>query len=300
MLDLLDKGKDAALVTILATEGSVPREAGTRMIVTHGMTIGTIGGGNLEYRAIEQARLLLDQPAGAWRVQDYPLGPLLGQCCGGRVRLLIEHVDMGQAEWLAAVRDGTGLLETIFEEGGLRRTFRGTEPGNDPARAEARGPRPMPGDRVVERIGADLMPLHLFGAGHVGAALARILPGLPFDLHWYDNRADVPSGVTILDDDALAERARRADGPILIMTHDHGLDYRLVSAALDGRASFVGLIGSATKRARFLSRLAKDGYGEAAIARLHCPIGVPGIAGKEPEVIAVAVAAELLMLRGAA
>jgi xanthine dehydrogenase accessory factor len=317
-LDAIGRG-DAALVTILATDGSVPREAGTRMIVTRDRIEGTIGGGNLEYRAIDQARRLLDEAAGAWRVQDYPLGPLLGQCCGGRVRLLIEHLDPARAAWIGEVRDGAGELETIFENGGLLRSFfRHPCEGRDPSLSPAATPfverdmdprlrgddgvrwaRPLPGDRLVERIGSDLTPLHLFGAGHVGAALARILPGLPLALHWFDSRDDV-AGAESVTETTMVEQARSATGPILVMTHDHALDYRLVAAALAGRAPFVGLIGSATKRARFLSRLRKDGFDDAALARLHCPIGAAGISGKEPEVIAIAVAAQLLMQRNGA
>src|ERR1700761_3932159 len=93
-------GHPAALITILATEGSAPRGPGTRMLVTSAEQAGTIGGGALEWRAAEQGRAILALPPGSWRVQDYPLGPLLGQCCGGRVRLLVEHLDPDRLEWL--------------------------------------------------------------------------------------------------------------------------------------------------------------------------------------------------------
>jgi xanthine dehydrogenase accessory factor len=126
----------------------------------------------------------------------------------------------------------------------------------------------------------------MFGAGHVGRAIARLLPGLPFDLDWRDSRdGHAP--------DAMEEAAREATGLVLILTHDHALDYRLTAAALSGPARFIGLIGSATKRARFLSRLANDGLDAA---RLTCPIGIAGISGKAPEVIAISVVAQLLLL----
>jgi xanthine dehydrogenase accessory factor len=139
----------------------------------------------------------------------------------------------------------------------------------------------------------------IFGAGHVGSAIAAKLPGLPFDLAWFDSRAefDMP-GLVIASEDALVACAATppAGSAVLILTHDHALDYRLTAAALAGPAGFVGLIGSRTKRSRFLSRLAGDGIDAS---RLTSPIGLPGILGKEPATIAIAVLAQLLALRDA-
>lgn len=294
----IDTGEPAALVSILATEGSAPRGAGTRMLVTRDRIAGTIGGGALEHQAIAQARALLDHPAGSWRVQDYPLGPLLGQCCGGRVRLLIERLAPQAREWIEA----SGVLATRFEADALIRTIE--ESGVMVASLPARGPRPSPGDRIVERLGAEKMPVLMFGAGHVGRAVARAVDGLPLALSWFDTRPDAAEtpGVALVEDVHIESCARDAPSgaALLIMTHDHGLDYRLTAAALHSPAGFVGLIGSATKRARFLSRLEGDGFDAAARGRLTCPIGVEGVTGKAPEVIAIAVAAQLLRLHGAA
>jgi len=224
-------------------------------------------------------------------VQDYPLGPLLGQCCGGRVRLLVEHVDPAGADWIG--RDG--LLETRFAVDRLeRRPIEGKIPVDT---VPARGPKPEPGDVLVERLGVEALPVLLFGAGHVGRAVARAVEGLPVRLGWFDSRADADApGVTVVDEARIADCIAEAPAgsAILIMTHDHGLDYRLTVAALTSPARFVGLIGSRTKRARFLSRLQKDGVDAA---RLTCPVGVAGITGKEPAVIAVSVAAQLLQLQ---
>ena len=120
-LDVLERGLRVALVTVLATEGSAPREAGARMLVTEDGLIGTIGGGNLEHQAARQARALLHRPAGEWRVQDYPLGPFLGQCCGGRVRVMLEHLNPAEPDWLRALaRDpGSPALSVRFETGRL-------------------------------------------------------------------------------------------------------------------------------------------------------------------------------------
>lgn len=270
----------SARITVLATEGSAPRGAGTAMTVTVDGVAGTIGGGNLEYRAIEQARLLLAHPDGTWRVQDYPLGPLLGQCCGGRVRLLIERMDEAPAE---------GNVLRFTPDRVVREMGDAPRPG-------ARGPRPEPGERWSSPADIPRTPLMLFGAGHVGRAVARALEGLPYLVGWYDTRpdyADLP-GVTLCAEpdveQCVAELQGR--GAILIMTHDHALDYRLARAALAGSARYIGLIGSHTKRARFVSRLEVEGLD---VTRLICPVGLPGITGKEPAVIAAAVAAQLLL-----
>jgi len=275
----------AALVTILATEGSSPRGPGARMVVTETGLKGSIGGGRLEYQATEQARAILALEPGSWRVQDYPLGPLLGQCCGGRVRLLVENLE--------SVPDSQGPFDVTLSDRVERRSGEGV------GMIQARGPLPMAGARFVEPVESDCLPVSLFGAGHVGRAIAERAAGLPLHLAWYDSRPEMAEtpGVVLADEAAMAAQAAEADGAVVIMTHDHGLDYRLTAAALAGRAHFVGLIGSKTKRARFLSRLEKEGVDAA---RLTCPIGLPGIEGREPEVIAIAVLAQLLTLRNAA
>jgi len=289
----------AALVTILATEGSAPRGPGTRMVVTQTGLAGTIGGGALEHQAMAQARAILALEPGSWRVQDYPLGPLLGQCCGGRVRLLVEH--------LAAAPEGDGPFEVTLSarlqriplpgEGRGRELTERLDPGLRRGAISARGTLPESGTRFIEPADTARRPLLMFGAGHVGRAIAAKAEGLPLHLAWFDTRpeaAETP-GVALGSEDELVATAAAApaDAAILILTHDHALDYRLTAAALGGSAAFVGLIGSQTKRARFLSRLAKDGVDPT---RLTCPIGLPGVDGKEPDVIAIAALAQLLSL----
>lgn len=289
-----------ALVTVLSTEGSAPRRAGTRMTVTAGDSIGTIGGGALEHQAIEQARKLLELPPGSWRVQDWPLGPLLGQCCGGQVRLMLEHVAYDPACW-----DWTDYVErrkpiaTFFnadDEPVTRFPAEHVESGVRPP-LPPRAPKPgestifiEPDDRRAHRA------LLMFGAGHVGVAIAQRLPRLPFRLAWFDPRRNraIP-GVSLQNEDAMVACAEQAEpgSAVLVFTHDHGLDYRITAAALRSQAAFVGLIGSETKRARFLKRLAEEGIDAA---RLTCPIGIAGIEDKAPDVIAIAVIAQLLML----
>lgn len=277
-----------ALVTILATEGSAPRGPGARMVVTESGLKGTIGGGRLEYQVTEQARALLGQPPGSWRVQDYPLGPLLGQCCGGRVRLLVER--------LAGVPDSDGPFRVRLDERLCR-----TNGVTGRAFLSARGPRPDLGDSFVEPDESERLPVLMFGAGHVGKAIAARAEGLPLHLAWFDGRFEAAEtdGVVLADEEAMVACAASAgkDSAVVILTHDHGLDYRLTAAALGSAARFVGLIGSRTKRARFVRRLDKEGVDHS---RLVCPIGLPGIVGKEPDVIAIATLAQLLTLRNGA
>lgn len=289
-----------ALVTVLSTEGSAPRRAGTRMAVTADASVGTIGGGALEFRAIDQARRILAEAPGSWRVQDWPLGPLLGQCCGGQVRLMIEHVDPDPQRW-----DWTDHVErrkpiaTYFYDS--RKPVERFPAGH----AQAGVKPPLPPRAEKPRKGTTFIepddrrrhrPLLMFGAGHVGVAIADRLPRLPFRIAWFDSRPNRNfPGVSMQDDDAQVACAGEAGAgaAVLIFTHDHALDYRLAAAALRSQAEFVGLIGSATKRARFLSRLRDDGVDAE---RLTCPIGIPGIPDKQPDVIAIAVIAQLLML----
>lgn len=289
----------AALVTILATEGSAPRGPGTRMVVTEAGLLGTIGGGALEHQAMAQARSILSLEPGSWRVQDYPLGPLLGQCCGGRVRLLVEH--------LRGAPDADGPFEVILSERLQRNPLPGEgrslelterlDPGLRWGTLAARGPLPGPGTRFLEPDDAARRPLLMFGGGHVGRAIAAKAEGLPLHLAWFDTRpeaAEMPGVALACEDELVATAAAAsADAAILILTHDHALDYRLTAAALSGNAAFIGLIGSQTKRGRFLSRLAKEGVDAA---RLTCPIGMAGVDGKEPDVIAIAALAQLLSL----
>ncbi len=297
-LDLIERGEPCALVSVLAVEGSTPREAGTRMVVTKDKTFGSVGGGNLEFQAIHQARATLAQPPGTWRIQDYPLGPLLAQCCGGRVRLLVEHLSSNAAGWLAEARGLSDfILHTTLRADHIDRCLGGAGEG-----ITARGPIPAVGGTFVEFVGRPLTRVLMCGAGHVGVAVARVLAPLPFAVEWLDIRieaAEVP-GVRVVSREGMIAACAMETGLILILTHDHQLDYELCTAALGSGASFIGVIGSATKEARFRSRLTKDGFSAADLARLHCPIGLPGLRGKAPDIIAISVAAQLLYLECAA
>ena len=285
----------AALLSVLASEGSAPRGAGTRMLVTAQGLYGTIGGGQLEFRAVEQARAILAHPAGSWRVQDYPLGPLLGQCCGGRVRLLVEHVDPASLGWIADAAEDRMLVSAMTPA----RIERHVGTDAVPTQLSARGDPPRAGSIFAEIIGQHRRPLFLFGAGHVGQAIARHAEKLPFRLAWFDTRPifETIDGVAIVPESSIDQCVSEApdDAAILILTHDHALDYCLTKAALErAPLAFIGLIGSATKKARFHARLEREGV--CAGTRLTSPIGIGGISGKEPDVIAIATLAQLLQL----
>jgi xanthine dehydrogenase accessory factor len=237
-----DAGEPCALVTVVSAEGSAPRDGGTKMAVTARGQAGSIGGGHLELRALESARAMLAAGEAAPRVETYALGPALGQCCGGKVTLLVE---------------------------------------------------PFP---------AAAWHVWIFGAGHVGKALVHQLAGLPARVRLVDSRAaEIPAAlpancaaqVEPCPEDAVKDVP--AGASVLVMTHSHDLDLLLVERLLRrGDLAHVGLIGSASKRARFEARLSAKNVPTAALV---CPIGIGAIRDKHPHAIAIAAAAQLLEVR---
>jgi xanthine dehydrogenase accessory factor len=254
--------QDAVLVTVQSHRGSVPREAGAWMAVFADHVVGTVGGGHVEWQAQQAAQQML-QLAGPTQLRRYPLGPALGQCCGGEMHLRYEHVS---ASDLPALRQ-----------------------------------------RQAEQAAAWPLVV-LFGGGHVGRALMALLQTLPLRLQWVDSREeifpnDVPARVVCEHSHPVhaAVSSLPPGAHVLIMSFSHAEDLDVVMACLQRQRDradvpFIGLIGSRTKWATFSRRLLARGFSEAELARVTCPIGVTGIAGKEPEVIAVAVAAQLLQV----
>ncbi|TFW32460.1 xanthine dehydrogenase accessory protein XdhC [Massilia horti] len=301
----------AVLVTVAMVEGSGPREPGAKMLVSADALNGTIGGGHLELRAIAIARDMLKdgQPR---RLERFALGPSLGQCCGGVVHLAFELLEPAHAALLARHRhedvwrlsalDGAPHT-ALFDANARQLAGEGA-----PMFARHRGTHVMQeqdGRRwLVDPVTPPGAHLMLFGAGHVGAAIVRALADLPCRVTWVDERdeqfpASVPANVSVEATDmpeALAARAP-AGTCFLVMTHSHALDQRLADAILSRPgADWFGLIGSHTKRKQFEHRLRARGIDPARIDGMVCPIGVPGIAGKAPAVIAASVAAQLLQL----
>lgn len=263
----LREGRRALVLTVVAHQGSTPRDTGTRMLVAQDSLAGTIGGGHLEWQAIDLARRALaectpDAPS-AW-TQTFALGPSLGQCCGGVVSL--EFSALGE-QTLSAW--------------------------------------PVSGALHIE----------LHGAGHVGQAIVKLLRDLDFSVRWIDTREGddlacglpdeatlqtLPPHITWLPSDC--PEAEVADAPAgaihLVLTHRHDLDLRIIEAVLQrGDSLFAGLIGSQTKKAKFLHRLQARGLSAEQLTHMSCPIGLPGLQGKEPAVIAIAVVAQLLLIR---
>lgn len=253
---------DAVLVTVQGHRGSVPREAGAWMAVFAGAAVGTIGGGHLEWQAIEEARNRLQGAAGP-AVLRYALGPSLGQCCGGEVQLRFDLMSAANVP----------ELQRRFEA------------------QQCRWPQ-----------------VALFGGGHVGAALVQVLGHLPMQVRWIDSRDEIfpannPRNVISEHSDPvqLAVGTLHCGTHVLIMSFSHTQDLDVVVACLlrqreSADLGMIGLIGSKTKWASFSHRLQARGFTELELAQVTCPIGIAGIAGKQPEVIAVAVAAQLLQV----
>jgi len=256
----LASGREAILVEVVGARGSVPRGTGTRMLVDATTTLGTIGGGHLELKAILAARAMLARGERARREDRHALGPGLGQCCGGAVTLALASLDAeALADW----------------------------PPSEP-----------------------LFSLQLHGAGHVGRAIATLLATLEVHVDWFDERDEEfppttdlgspwPAHIQRIGGDTIEREVRRAPPGAfyLVLTHEHALDERITEAILRrGDFAFCGLIGSRTKRAKFVRRFEARGVAAPAIERMTCPIGVPGIEGKAPEIIAAAVVAQLLQL----
>jgi xanthine dehydrogenase accessory factor len=263
----LQQGHRAVVIEVLNCQGSIPREAGTRMLVSLTHEVGTVGGGHLEWQAIGMARQALQEAGDGtlphWQ-HRFPLGPALGQCCGGVVDL-----------------------------------------GFGPLNADTLAAWPASRPRFH---------LALYGAGHVGQAVVRLLATLDCSVRWIDARdheagwpgqpdaawlSQLPAQIQYLSSPHPADEV--ADAPPgachLVLTHRHDLDFEITEAILrrnDHR--FAGLIGSQTKRARFLKRLAERGLSTQQLQGLTCPIGLAGITGKAPEVMAVSIVAQLLTL----
>lgn len=251
---------DAVVAEVTAVRGSTPREAGAFMLISPTASVGTIGGGALEYMVLDRARQVL-RAGGAEDTLDIPLGPEIGQCCGGRVDVAMYRLDATRATELVEAAE----LEVVF--------------------------RPH---------------VYLFGAGHVGHALARSLALLPLHVHVVDTRPDELAGLPETVDRIAAPmpeavvRTAPVGSAFVILTHDHALDFMIALEALARVDSpYVGMVGSKTKRAKFASWFRAEGGDAAALDRLVLPIGgnawPAGLGDKRPEVIAALAAAEIMV-----
>lgn len=275
-------------VLVAASAGSVPREAGTQMFVGAQTSIGTIGGGALEFDAIRIARDVLTD--GAPRHEVLALGPALGQCCGGSVTLVWERFDVNsRPEELSNLRRLSGTAQSPEK---IARRAAILQAGANPILEDG---------WIAEASPLEKAPLWIWGAGHVGRALVDIIAPLPdWAISWVDTSAqrfpnDIPQDVTQLvaaDPVRLVQYAPR-NAEHLILTYSHQIDLALCDAIIGHGFGAAGLIGSATKWTRFRKRLGEMGHSGASIARVACPIGDPKL-GKHPQAIALGVAASLL------
>ncbi len=291
LAEALARESRVARVVIAAVKGSSPREVGAAMLVWRSGQSGTIGGGALEWQAVCRARDML--AAGGMRLDHEALGPDLGQCCGGAVTLLTEVYHAGNlpeaAPVIARPVDGSAMPL------GVRRLIE---------RARGQGEAPAPQllqGWMVEPLAAASRPLWIWGAGHVGRALVAVLAPLPdVTITWVDTGAerfppDMPENVKALPvaDPALAVALAPQAAEHLILTYSHALDLELCHRLLSHGFASCGLIGSATKWARFRARLRALGHSAPALAGIDCPIGDPSL-GKHPQAIAIGVARQFL------
>ncbi|WP_441965184.1 xanthine dehydrogenase accessory protein XdhC [Microvirga sp. 2MCAF38] len=295
MTEIVAESGSAALVSVHEAKGSTPREVGARMIVrADGAFSGSVGGGHLEWRMMAIAQDMLAQGNPVARTVDQALGPALGQCCGGMVKMLIEIF----------ARDDLQTLQTLSaaEQAGV-------------FEVECRFAQERVVRQIVPKTGVSLegvwrethgearIPLLLFGAGHVARALVLALAPLPFAVRWIDNRegafpTHIPANVTaVISPDPTVEIDAATDAAfILVMTHDHALDLDITAAALRRSFPYVGLIGSETKRARFERHFRDIAIPQERIGELVCPVGISGVHGKEPATIAASITAQLLQV----
>ena len=314
--DLTASGERAVLVTVAGIRGSAPREVGAKMIVTASSTLGTIGGGQLEYQCARLATGMLgddEKPS----LRKFPLGASMGQCCGGVVDILFEPVvaelpawlrDLralhGQREPAVLVTDLTGIdgkcivtMDNVFAETAphsliATRARQGLEAGRTAHRID---------ERFYEMVVGSDLNIAVFGAGHVGTAVVRSLSALDCNIRWIDSRRNIfrktPANVRTVEsaEPALEVASMPPNSCFLVMTHSHALDFDICDRILRRRdVVYCGLIGSLSKRRRFEKRFRQQGLQQRDIDRLVCPIGIDGITGKKPAEIAVAASAEIL------
>ncbi|MGC3963809.1 MAG: xanthine dehydrogenase accessory protein XdhC [Rhodocyclaceae bacterium] len=295
------------LMSIIRADGSTPREAGASMLVSERRAIDTIGGGHLEWQAMQYARDMLEEGQ-TMMLRRFALGASLGQCCGGVVWVLFERIEAATAE------DWQARLDALFAGARLSRTacadmvasdwrLIAQRAQNDLARAVFEGEHWA----FVQEIADEPFNVHLFGAGHVGEAIVRALAPIEANVTWIDSRDDMfpahpPGRVNVVATDT--PECEIDDAPagcyFLVLTHSHALDLALSERILRRHDfAYFGLIGSRSKRMSFERKLTERGIAHERMADMTCPIGIPGIRGKAPAVIAAAVVAQLLQVREA-
>jgi xanthine dehydrogenase accessory factor len=325
------------LVTVAGVRGSAPREVGAKMLVTSHETVGTIGGGQLEYKCTQIACKTLQNNEDGSRLRKFTLGANCGQCCGGIVEVLFECFYGAKPAWLDELmrfyrRREAVLLATIpgrpdsgkylitatghcvfpaqsaVDEEFRREATRVLIQAVSAQRMRIRVHDENVEDVLLEPIAASSLNIAVFGAGHVGAATVNMLSSLDCNIRWIDSRQKIfpvhlPENVQKIESDQPEREvaAMPAGSCYLVMTYSHPLDLEIISRILErDDFAYCGLIGSLSKRRSFEKRLLKLGVAQSRMDRLTCPIGIEGIDGKKPAEIAISVAAELLMINQSA
>lgn len=303
LIELLRHERAVVRVVVAEARGSTPRETGAFMLIGESLCVGTIGGGRLEWDAIAAARELLVDGSTAAQLRKSVLGTDLGQCCGGVVSTWLDRFTRADLGLLRAAADagakGPTLLVSTLRQGHVERRLL---PAPDDEVQEFRVPMVLREDAsgqlaFREPLGSQFPAVWLYGAGHVGQAVARILLELPLRMTWIDSRPELRAvaGVRYEPDPVASVSEAPVGAYFLVMTHSHPLDFQLCHEVLQRNDfAWLGLIGSQSKAARFRSRLRRAGLDAKALARLVCPIGIEGIRGKWPAIIAVAVAAQIM------
>ena len=314
-LDLLEKGEDLVLCVIVATAGSTPRGPGSKMLVGRdGIPMGTVGGGQVEYKAVQMAGTLMGSRG--YRLVEHELvqdgtGRSDG-VCGGRVRLLFLPMDPGDLALCSALRQiadmertrEKGWVSFELKEGDwkLHAWASGSRPAEPPG-LFGRAPVFLPGEVVLyaEPIRRPLRAI-LCGGGHVGQALCRVLVGLDYAVTVYDDREylalpdNYPGAERVIlgTYGELTQKLSIEEGDyVLVMTHGHRDDFLVLCQVLRTRASYIGCLGSERKAASARAWLGEEGFSEEDIRRIHCPVGLP-IGAKTPGEIAISIAAQMI------
>lgn len=359
----LEEGVTQVLITVVHTQGSTPRDTGAHMCVGNDFIVDTIGGGHLEWKAIANARTMLQESTLQCKIERYALGPSLGQCCGGVVWLLFEHLGRDDAAWCRQI------AVTLERGGHAVRTFGVSSYVEGPQTKEnvsydvrtrlSQGVPRRSADIKIQHVGhprlsAPAMPLsttlelhsepaptalnlgpdavldgaseavvctdrgtlmatvtdvwpapkaHIVvcGAGHIGHAIVTLLANLPVQVTWLDPRDDcwpssIPANVCIVQGDADDVPDMPEHAYWLILTHNHALDLAIIEALFRQKSfSFLGLIGSKSKKARFVRQLSRRHPSEL-VEQICCPIGIVQTSSKLPSVIAISVVGQLLGL----
>ena len=293
-LSSISSAVPVARVVVAAVKGSSPREVGASMLVTSNSVTGTIGGGALEFQAIRAARESLEKRKDGF--QTHALGPSMGQCCGGSVSLLTEVWDEMRlsgvgSDLVARPLPGASDVEPL-EIRRLKSRFR--------SQGNFAGPGVVAG-WMVEKVSQPSREIWIWGAGHVGRAITSILSPMPdLKIVWADTGMDrypedIPACVLPLTAENLPDLVRYAPAfaEHLVLTFSHAFDLEICNRLLQQGFGRIGLIGSATKKARFRSRLRNLGHSAEQVDRIQCPIGDTRL-GKDPQSIAIGVANDIL------